>query len=107
MYLPKDVCVRHNLSIESVFRGETTPELKAVLEELRGHVRHHLQRVRQAAETVPSACEAAFLPLVLVEPYLNKLEESGFDPLHQVAEIPQLRRQWRLWRASRKVFSKI
>ncbi|MHA7772740.1 phytoene/squalene synthase family protein [Roseibium sp. M-1] len=107
MYLPQDVCARHNLDTESVLRGEATPELKAVLEELRGHVRHHLQRVRQAADTVPQACEAAFLPLVLVEPYLKRLEATCFDPLHQVAEVSQLKRQWQLWRATGKVFSKI
>lgn len=107
MYLPQDVCARHNLDIESVFRGEPTPELNAVLAELRGHVRHHMQRVRQAAENVPQACDAAFLPLALVEPYLRRQEESGFDPLHHVAELSQLKRQWRLWRASRKVFSRI
>lgn len=30
MYLPKDVCDRHNLDVQSVFRGETTAELRAV-----------------------------------------------------------------------------
>jgi len=107
MYLPLDVCGRHNLDIESVFRGETTPELNAVLAELRGHVRHHLQRVRQAAETVPNTCEAAFLPLALVEPYLQRLEQTGFDPLRHVADLSQLKRQWRLWRTSGKVFARI
>ena len=107
MYLPKDVCNRHNLDPETVFRGDCTPELKAVLDELRGHVRHHLGRVRQAAATVPPACENAFLPLVLVEPFLKKLEAPGFDPLKQVAEISQLRRQWILWRASGRAFDRM
>ncbi|MCK7611496.1 phytoene/squalene synthase family protein [Roseibium sediminicola] len=107
IYLPKDVCVRHNLDPESLFKGDTTPELKAVLAEMRGHVRHHLGRVRQVAADVPAACDAAFLPLILVEPFLKKLEAPGFDPLKQTAEISQLRRQWLLWRASGKVFRKL
>jgi phytoene synthase len=107
MYLPRDVCERHGLDIETVFKGEATPELAAVLSEMRGHVRHHLGRVRQAAGDVPSACVAAFLPLVLVEPFLKRLEAPGFDPLREVAELSQLRRQWLLWRASAKVFKRI
>lgn len=107
MYLPKDVCERHNLDTESVFRGETTPELRAVLAEMRGHVRHHLGRVRQVAEEVPTACQSAFLPLVLVEPFLKKLEQHSLDPLKQVAELSQLRRQWILWRASGNVLKAI
>ena len=107
MYLPKDVCDRHNLEIESVFRGETTPELQAVLAEMRGHVRHHLGRVRQVAKDVPEACQSAFLPLVLVEPFLKKLEQDSLDPLKQVAELSQLRRQWILWCASGNVLKAI
>lgn len=107
MYLPGDVRSRHNLDPETVFRGETTPELLAVLTEMRAHVRHHLTRVRQAAEVGLKACQPAFLPLLLVEPFLRKLEVDGFDPLHQVAEISQLRRQWILWRASGNVFGRL
>jgi len=107
MFLPKDVCTRHTLDPESVFRGEATPELQSVLSELRGHVRHHMGRVRQAASEVPHACANAFLPLVLVEPFLKKLEAPGHDPLKQVAEISQLRRQWLLWRASGNGLQKI
>lgn len=107
MYLPKDVCERHNLDVETVFRGETTPELGAVLSELRGHVRHHLSRVQQAAGSVPPECDNAFLPLVLVEPFLKKLEAPQHDPLKQVVELSQLRRQWLLWRASGRALSRI
>ncbi|TYC65805.1 squalene/phytoene synthase family protein [Stappia sp. BW2] len=107
MYLPKDVCDRHNLNTEIVFRGETTPELRAVLAEMRGHVRHHLGRVRQSAKDVPAACQSAFLPLVLVEPFLKKLEKDNLDPLKQVAELSQLKRQWILWRASGNVLKAI
>lgn len=52
---------------------------------------------------MPAACDAAFLPLVLVEPFLRKLEAPDHDPLKQVAELSQLRRQWLLWRASGRV----
>ncbi len=107
MFLPRDVQDRHNLDPETVFRGETTPELKAVLRELREHVRHHLRRVAQSAADVPMACRAAFLPLVLVEPFLKKLEADDFDPLKAVADISQLRRQWILWRARNRVFDRI
>ncbi|UES57750.1 phytoene/squalene synthase family protein [Roseibium aggregatum] len=107
MYLPKDVCDRHNLDVQSVFRGDTTAELRAVLAEMRGHVHHHLGRVRQASKDVPSTCQTAYLPLVLVEPFLKKLEREDLDPLKQVAEISQLRRQWMLWRASGNVLKAI
>ncbi|MEL7527554.1 MAG: phytoene/squalene synthase family protein [Pseudomonadota bacterium] len=107
MFLPRDVCERHALDPETVFRGETTPQLQAVLKEMRDHVRHHLNRVRNAASTVPGSCGNAFLPLVLVEPYLKKLETQVTDPLKQVVEMSQLKTQWLLWRGARQPFGRI
>lgn len=106
MYLPKDVLQRHAVDPETVFKGETTPELRAALGEMRGHVRHHLDRVRQAADTVPPLCRPAFLPLALVEVYLKVLEDPGFDPLKTRTEVSQMRRQWLLWRKRGKDLSR-
>ncbi|MEP1572549.1 phytoene/squalene synthase family protein [Roseibium album] len=102
MFLPNDIVSRHGLDPESVFQGKISPQLRSVLSELGEHVRHHLKRVRQVADTIPEECSNAFLPLVLVEPFLKKLEAPDFDPLQEIAEISQLRRQWILWRASTK-----
>lgn len=107
MYLPLDVQKRHGLDPQTVFAGRTTPELRAVLKELRDHVRHHLGRVRQAAADVPEQCRNALLPLALVPLHLKKLEAAEFDPLKQVAELSQLRIQWALWRASGDIFKRI
>jgi phytoene synthase len=107
MYLPRDVLDRHGVDPQTVFKGETTTELKAALAEMQDHVRHHLGRVRQAAADIPGTCRAAFLPLALVEPFLKNMELPEYDPLKQTAEISQLRRQWILWRASRKALSAI
>lgn len=107
MYLPNDVLTRHALDPETVFKGEATPQLQAVLAEMRGHARHHLERVRQAADQVPGQCGNAFLPLALVEAFLKKLEAGSRDPLRSPADLSQLRRQWLLWRASARVFDRI
>lgn len=107
MFLPADVCERHGLDPETVFRGETTPQLRAVLTEMRDHVRHHLNRVRGEASNVPESCGNAFLPLVLVEPYLKRLEQETLDPLKQVVELSQLKTQWHLWRGSRRALARI
>ncbi|MEP5759519.1 MAG: squalene/phytoene synthase family protein, partial [Litoreibacter sp.] len=102
MFLPADLLVRHNVETQSVFKGETTPELVAALKELRSHVRHHLGRVRASVSDIPAKMAPAFLPLALVEPFLKKMEGLGHDPLKTPAELSQLRRQWALWRAARK-----
>lgn len=107
MFLPKDLCERHGLQTDTVFEGNTTPQLHAVLTELREHLRHHLDRVHSIKGLVPTNCQAAFLPLVFIKPYVAKLETKDFDPLRNIAEVSQIKKQWRLWLARKNVWSKI
>lgn len=100
-YLPADLLARHHVDLETVFAGRTTPELKAALAELRAHVRHHMARVREHSAGITDRTAPAFLPLVLVEPYLKILERPAHDPLLQPVELSKLRRQWAMWRAAR------
>ncbi|ADZ70632.1 phytoene/squalene synthase family protein [Polymorphum gilvum] len=102
LYLPADLLDRHGVDRESLFRGVTTPELKAALAELHGHVRHHLGRVRGLVGRVSPTVAPAFLPVCLVEPFLKQMERPGFDPLHSPRDLSQLRRQWIIWRAARR-----
>lgn len=102
LYLPKDLLERHGADPQAILKGETTPELLAALSELRGHVRHHLQRVREKVGEIPAHVAPAFLPVALVEPFLKRMETPGRDPLKTPVEMSQLRRQWILWRAARK-----
>ncbi len=102
MYLPRDLLERHGVDPQTVHRGGTTPQLLAALTEMRGHVRHHLDRVRARVGDIPPSIAPAFLPLALVEPMLKRMEKSGTDPLKAPVEMSQLRRQWILWRAARK-----
>ncbi len=102
MYLPADLLARHGVDTATVLRGETTPELRAALSELRDHVRHHLKRVREKSEGLAPRLKPAFLPLALVEPFLRAMEKPGHDPLQSPVDLSQLRRQWHLWRATRR-----
>ncbi|WP_346909112.1 phytoene/squalene synthase family protein [uncultured Roseibium sp.] len=102
MYLPKDLLERHGVDPQTVFNGQTTDPLRAALAELRSHVRHHLDRVRQHVSDIPPHVAPAFLPVALVEPFLKRMEKPGYDPLREPVRMSQLRRQWILWRAARK-----
>jgi phytoene synthase len=51
---------------------------------------------------LPAIAQPVFLPLVLVDAYLTRMERRGYDPFTTPVEIPQWRRQWMLWRAARR-----
>ena len=100
-YLPLDVLRRHGATRDHVVSGVTTPALLESLDELRTMARQHLRAARANLRTVIPEAAPAFLPLALIEPYLARMETRGYDPFRTQVALPQWRRQWALWRASR------
>lgn len=77
-------------------------EVRAVLARAVRYAREHLAAAQQLLRGVPRTEIAAFLPLALVEPYLQAFEGRKHDPPREIADIAPLRRVWRLWRAHRR-----
>lgn len=101
-YLPADLLSAHRVDRAEMLAGQTSPELLAVLAELRSVVRSHLAAARKLAGGLDPDLFAAVLPLALVEPQLRAMERPGFEPFGLGAGLSQLRRQWILWRAAAK-----
>ena len=100
LYVPGDLMQRYGASAEDVFAGKATAELRAALAELRLRARQHLAGARKLVADAPAAALPALLPAALVRPALDRMERRRYRPFRP-AEIPQWRRQWRLWRAAR------
>ena len=75
--------------------------LGRALARMRALARDHLAKALAGVSQVKPEARVAFLPLALVEAYLAAMERRGFDPFRTPVELPQWRRQWRLWRAAR------
>lgn len=95
-YVPKDLLDRHNLTPGHVLSGRFDAGVTLVLADLRRRAETYLVEARSRKAAVPVQALPAFLPASLTDLYLARLARPGFDPLHNVAEVSQLRRQWRL-----------
>jgi 15-cis-phytoene synthase len=98
LYVPLEILQRYGAKPEDILAGRPTAEISAALAEMRRLGETHLDAYRQAA--IPFAVAPAFLPVALVPLYLKALARSH-DPF-KVADPPQWRRQWALWRAARR-----
>jgi phytoene synthase len=98
IYLPRTLLERHGASAEEVVAGRSSPALLAAIGDWRTEARRHLAAARAAIAGLPRTLRAAFLPIILVEPYLALTEKRGYDPFRTPIELPQWRRQWLLWR---------
>ena len=99
-YLPDDMVGAHALDRGSLLARRNTPQLVALLAELRAITRRHLAEAERAAAELAAAIKPAFLPLSLIGPYLDRMDRPNYDPLSGVVELAPWRRQWIIWRAA-------
>jgi phytoene synthase len=102
LFLPAEAFAAHLVETDAVFAREDTQGIAAALADLRAAARTHLRQSREAVRSLPAAVAPAFLPLALVEPYLRGMERPDYRPFSPAPELPQWKRQWILWRASRR-----
>lgn len=102
VYLPGDLMHAHNVDRADLQAGTTTPAVQALLREMRTIARNHATIAATEVARLPDAIKPAFLPLALVDPILDRMERSGYDPFSG-GNLPAWRRQWILWRAARRM----
>ena len=101
MFVPIEVIERHGVDIGEVYAGKTSEALKNALAELRRHARRQMIAARNEAMQVPLTILPALLPLALIGPTLKPMDRRGYEPF-DVVPLSRFRRQWLIWRASRK-----
>jgi 15-cis-phytoene synthase len=100
LYLPLELLERHGANPDDILAGRATTKVIAALAELRGIARAYFDAYQRASAALPATLAPAVLPVALVPAYLARLERLAVRPF-TVAEVPQWRRQWILWRAAR------
>ncbi|MGA8494843.1 MAG: squalene/phytoene synthase family protein [Xanthobacteraceae bacterium] len=98
LYVPLELLDRHGVKPQDIFAGRSSKNLRAVFADLQDVARRHLLAAHQQMATLPDAALAAFLPVALVRPALDRLARC--DPVAP-AELSPWRRQWLIWRAAR------
>jgi phytoene synthase len=99
-FVPADLLARHGASPTDLIARQNSPQVRAALAELRSVAREHLGEARNSLPSVAPAARTAFVPLAVLPVYEAALDRRNYDPF-TVTEVPQWRRQWQLWRASR------
>ncbi len=100
LYVPFEVLQQYGATAEDIFAMRVTAELRAALAELRLRARRHLVRVGAASAQIPGQALPVFLPLAPLRQWLLDMERADYNPFTP-PDVPQWRRQWRIWRAAK------
>jgi phytoene synthase len=98
--MPLEILRHYGAEPADVYAMRATPELRASLAELRLRARRHLSQVADAG--ISEIARPAFLALAPLRQWLLMMEENDYDPFHP-PQVPQWRRQWRIWRAAKSL----
>ena len=101
LYVPQEILAAHEVASADILAGRSTPQLRAALADIREHARRHLDLMRSGLADLSNQLVPALLAVTLVPGYLARMERGDYDPLRTPIDIPQWRKQWRLWRAAR------
>lgn len=102
VFIPEALLAQYDLTPADVLEARNRDALSVCLADLRNSTRKHLADARKWGRAVPPEALPAFLPISLVELYLDRMDRPGYDPYKSSANVSQLARQWRLWRCARK-----
>jgi len=108
--IPLDVCARHGVKQEDVFRhGGEAVGVDAAVFEIAVLANDHLLTAREVfkdtAGRVPPVAMPVFLAGVPVASFLGRLERANFDGFASALALRDWRVSWRIWRGYyRRVF---
>lgn len=103
LYLPLELLKSAGTDRNHINAGHVTAGVRAALAEMRERARTALADATERVNSTPFEMRPAYLPLALVEGYLARMERSDYDPFRTAVDVPQWRRQLRLWRAAREL----
>lgn len=83
IYLPEELMLKHNLTLDDHFEAAQDPtkgaKLAPVVFDVACRAMDHLREARALQQELPKSSRAAFLPVVATSLYLEKLEKLNFN----------------------------
>eukprot|EP00735_Rhodelphis_limneticus_P012530 TRINITY_DN5816_c0_g1::TRINITY_DN5816_c0_g1_i1::g.24350::m.24350 TRINITY_DN5816_c0_g1::TRINITY_DN5816_c0_g1_i1::g.24350 ORF type:complete len:301 (+),score=25.69,sp/A7YVD7/NDUF6_BOVIN/40.86/6e-71,SQS_PSY/PF00494.14/6.4e-53 TRINITY_DN5816_c0_g1_i1:92-994(+) len=101
-YIPSALLAQHGVSTESMFRGESSAQLREAVFEVASLANNHLTMSREINKDIPNHVKPIFLPAESCSIYLEELRKRDFeifDPtLRQNSYLPlQMKMLWNKW----------
>lgn len=102
-FFPVDLASRHGASLDDIDARRATPGVTAAYAALIALARDRLEVAEQRLKASPQAILPAFIPLGAVRLDLAALDRNAAFPFNATAgEATPLRRQWSIWRWTRR-----
>jgi 15-cis-phytoene synthase len=102
VYFPAELLRATGLDREALLEGRDEEAIGSAVRAFCGLGRDHLAKARSNMAAISPQNFAAFIPVALAGPIFDRAEVAGAHILKHPIQPPQWRRQWWMWRASRR-----
>ena len=102
IYVPAETLESHGVTPAAALVRPAKPGLVAALADLRALARRRNGEALAHLAAVTPKARAAFAPLACAPLYLQAMERPDYQPFSSRIDVAQWRRQWAIWRFSRK-----
>jgi NADH dehydrogenase [ubiquinone] 1 alpha subcomplex assembly factor 6 len=80
LYIPIELCAKHNIRAEDIFSGKTSPQLQEAVYEIANQAKSHLDLSRELTGSVRYPANVALLQAEWTDQYLLMLQKRDFNP---------------------------
>jgi phytoene synthase len=101
-FAPREVLGRHEISAEEFRARRPLPGVAAVISDLAALARRRLAEAEAALAELPKGLAPAYCGLATAPLWLVAIERAGASLFERPIEVAAWRRQWALWRWSRR-----
>ena len=102
-FAPADMLERRGVTAREFRERIASPAMTAVIGDLAAHARKRLGEAEDALAKLPRALAPAYSGLATAPLWLAAIERNGSRAFESAPEVAAWRRQWALWRWSRRV----
>lgn len=99
-YIPHETLIACGVSLDDVFEGKDSDNLRAALAVMRERAQHHLDTLRNRIGELDPRIRPAFYPVCLVQGYLDQMTQADYRPFATLIDVSPLAKIWRLGRSA-------
>lgn len=99
-YIPHETLIACGVALEDIYAGKDSDKLRAALATVRARAQEHLDTLCRGLGKVDPRIRAAFYPVSLVQPYLDRMERADYKPFDTLVDLSPLAKLWRIGRGA-------
>ncbi len=105
LYIPVEIIKKYEVTESDLYNFSNLEGVTNILTEMRNQVRLHIKQLERYLPDIPLPAYPVFLPICLIELYLEKMENKQYQPFNSKIELSLYQRMKKIWSSAKSAKS--